>query len=361
MQTAEQSKITSTEGKVKEENQTKGATVAKASVYYTEKALGVLDPRGWVGSYYGFGARFRTRRAIELHDGRARATDLDRNGFELGKLPAILRRPKEEWLEARTVAQELFASAEQVLEARYPGTKALVFDHIVRGVPGSKLSSQPVPFVHNDYSIDSGAPRIKALLADFADKDILEEVASARVAIVNLWAPLSAVERDPLAFVDWTSTRPEDLAVVRIQYSTRVGETSVVYPNDKHEWVWYPDMVPGEAILLKTWDSADSNDPARSRFAVHSSAELQSNDVSHFFGGQPEAPPRESIELRAMVLFHAKAKTDLLTRDFVAPHIARLDDPNDGEGFEKRVSTNIVDGRPDAFVPVSALVQSVAA
>jgi len=336
------------------------AETRKATVYYTEK-LPAYDPRAWVGSLYGLGGRWRAARTVELKDGRERSTDLDANGFELGRLEAVRTQPKETWLDPARVAEELFPAAEAVLEERFPGAKALVFDHIVRGLSGSKLSSKPVPYVHNDYSVDSGAPRIKALLKDVADPAVLEEVAGARVAIVNLWAPLSPVRRDPLAFVDWTTTKPEDLVVVKVHYDTRDGETSVVYPNDDHDWVSYPDLQPGEAVLLKTWDSPDPDHPERSRFAIHSSAELQAtpkDDVFSFFSASADAvPPRESIELRAMVLFHPKAKTDLLTQDFVAPHIMRLRNPELASGFEKRISTELVDGDPRAFVPVSALPQ----
>jgi len=332
----------------------------KATVYYTTK-LPYYDPRAWVGELVlGLGPRWRLAQEVTLEDGRKRATDLDANGFELGRLPKITEQPKTHWLDAKAVAAELFPAAEAVLERRFPGAKALVFDHIVRGLEGPTLTSKPVPYAHNDYSVNSGKPRAKALLRDFATSStILDEVMTDRVAIVNLWCPLSEVRRDPLAFVDWRTTRPEDLVVVKVKYATRDGETSVAYPSANHEWVSYPRMQPGEAILLKTWDSPPEDDlvpqsdsSQRSRFAIHSSAELTNTKGT-------DEPTRESIELRAMVLFHPKASTELLEKPFVAPHIARLD-AAENKGFEKRVSTTLVDGDPRAFVPVLAPITATA-
>ena len=313
----------------------------RAAVEYTVK-IPWYDPRSLFGEYYGLGGRWRSKTNVELKNGRERHVDVDRNGFELARFDAILQGPKTKWLEA---GSELFPAVEQLVSDRF-GAKALVFDHIIRGVETAKFASKPVPFVHNDYSVDSGKPRVRALLKDFTDPSLLQEVTDARVAIVNVWCPLEPVQRDPLAFVDWRTTDPEDLVVVHIQYTTRSGETSVVYPNPNHEWVSFPMMVPGEAVLLKTWDSPDPKDPSRSRFAIHSSA-----DTSSFFD-VVTPPTRESIEFRAMVLFHPKARDPAFFQSpFVPPHIAR----SDNNGFEVRLSTTLVDGDPNAFIPVSKL------
>ncbi|MEM6684620.1 MAG: methyltransferase, partial [Bacteroidota bacterium] len=81
---------------------------------------------------------------------------------------------------------------------------------------------------------------------------------------------LKPVERDPLAFVDWTTTEPKDIIVAKLQYTDRTGETSLVYDNPKHQWVTFPDMQPGEAVLLKVWDTVGA------RFALHASPQTHS-------------------------------------------------------------------------------------
>jgi hypothetical protein len=59
-----------------------------------------------------------------------------------------------------------------------------------------------------------------------------------------------------------------------------------------HRWFYFPKMTADEALLLKCYDSATDG---RARFAPH---------TAFVDPTTPEdAPPRESIELRALV-FH---------------------------------------------------------
>jgi hypothetical protein len=62
--------------------------------------------------------------------------------------------------------------------------------------------------------------------------------------------------------------------------------------NPAHRWYWLPEMTTDEALLLKVYDSARDG-PAR--FSPHTAFADP--------GAPPDAPPRQSIELRAL-LFH---------------------------------------------------------
>lgn len=308
-------------------------------VQYAQR-LHALDPRQLRGSPW------MTTKDVALRNGREREYDVDKNGFELAQLD-VARRDARQFYDPTTASQVLYPAATKLLEQRFPGATALVFDHIARGGDPSKpLVSRPVPLVHNDYSVDSGKPRIKALLADVSDPAVLDHVLDDRVAIVNVWVPLAPVEQDPLAFVDWKTTQPTDLIVVKRQYTERTGETSMVYENSSHDWVYFPDMQPGEVALLKVWDTPDDS---RARFAIHAAPKTFRPSI---FSSDRAPPPRESIELRCMVLFHPKAKTNLLTAPFVAPHIRRLQTQEAGraaKGFETLVSKTYVDGDPHAW------------
>lgn len=286
-------------------------------VQYATRLDYTLDPRQLPAWYFGLGSRWVTTREVELQNGRERACDIDKHGFELTTIP----QPAPHY-DPQQAADELYPVVEDLLERRF-GAKALVFDHVCRGAGSSK----PVSLVHNDYSIDSGRPRIRALLAD-ADPRVFED----RVAIVNVWIPLKPVRRDPLAFVDWTTAEPKDLIVAKLKYSDRTGETSLVYDNPKHQWVTFPHMQPGEAILLKVWDTIGA------KFALHASPQTHS-----YFS---KAPTRESIELRCMLLFHPHANT-LITKPFVAPHIRRLQQGKNH--FEILESKTFEDGDPHAW------------
>lgn len=325
----------------------------KGKIVYTEKLEYSLDPRRLLGWYGGMGDRFFTTQEIELEDAREEKMDVDVNGFELGRLETMA---KESYFDPLIVSKELFPAAEEMLEKRFPGSTCFVFDHIVRAEDkkNATLVSKPVSFAHNDYSVDSGKPRIQSLLekSEGIDEQVLSEVMKERVAVVNVWMPLSPVKRDPLAFVDWKTTRPEDLIVVKLEYGgdePRLGETTLAYPSPLHRWRYFSDMVPGEAILLKTWDR--HTDQA-ARFAVHGAPQLVREDDGWFFSSSlsDRSPARESIELRCMVLFSPKAK-ELFKEGarFVAPHIKRINNNKDSKGFEKLVKKTLVDGDPRAF------------
>lgn len=82
---------------------------------------------------------------------------------------------------------------------------------------------------------------------------------------------------------------PSDLV-----YPHRVGETYSVRYNPAHHWFYVPEMQPHEVLLLKCYDSETDG---RARFAPHGAFTDPTTP--------PDAPPRESIELRTLV-FHRK-------------------------------------------------------
>merc|ERR1711879_663001 len=124
---------------------------------------------------------------------------------------------------------------------------------------------------------------------------------------------------DPLAMLEWSSQRPEDVMTIRLVYEHRVGEVYRVLPSPTHRWVYFPEMQPGECIVFKVFDSATDG---RARFSLHSAFEDPNSPT--------EAPCRESVELRCAVLFGEQSES--LAPGFVAPHLQpgsldRIDDP----------------------------------
>ena len=97
----------------------------------------------------------------------------------------------------------------------------------------------------------------------------------------------------PLAVCDALSVQPEQLIPSDLVYQNRVGETYSVRYDAAHRWYYVPRMETDEVLLLKCYDSMTDG---RARFAPHTAF----IDPTTPRG----APPRESIELRALV-FHA--------------------------------------------------------
>jgi hypothetical protein len=75
-------------------------------------------------------------------------------------------------------------------------------------------------------------------------------------------------------------------------FCDKVGETYAFRANPAHQWSYFPAQQPNEVLLLKIFDS---NTDGTARLTAHTSFQ----DLT--FG--PEAPPRRSIEVRALVFW----------------------------------------------------------
>jgi hypothetical protein len=183
-----------------------------------------------------------------------------------------------------------------MLKQKTEAKRILVFDHTIRTNANAdkKLTDEtktsqrtPVMLVHCDYTAESGPTRVRQLLGEEAD-DLL----SHRVAFINVWKPINVVEERPLAMCDVTSTTPEDFFKLHLRYRDRNGENYVMRHSPEHKWWYFPKMTPGQVILLKTYDSEMDG---RARFLGHTAFEDPTS--------LPDAPTRESIEIRTIAFF----------------------------------------------------------
>jgi hypothetical protein len=129
---------------------------------------------------------------------------------------------------------------------------------------------------------------VRTLLPDEAD-----QLLKGRFAVINLWRPIRGpLEDAPLAFCDARSVSFDDLAPMDLIYPDRVGETYLVKYNPRHRWFYAPRMRADEALLIKSYDSAEDG---RARFTPHTAFEDPTTPVNRL--------PRESIELRALAFY----------------------------------------------------------
>ena len=109
----------------------------------------------------------------------------------------------------------------------------------------------------------------------------------------NFWHPLKRpVEEKPLAMCDVTSSGPADFITMKLRYRDRNGEIFVMRHSAQHRWWYFPQLTQDHAILLKTYDSETDG---RARFIGHSAFDDPNT--------RPEAPMRESIEIRTVAFF----------------------------------------------------------
>ena len=170
----------------------------------------------------------------------------------------------------------------------------VVFDHTVRrrvedaAHSNGRPRREPVPRVHNDYTVKSGPQRVRDLLAEEA-----EALLRRRFSIINVWRPIRGpLEDAPLALCDAQSVAPEDLVATDLLYRDRTGETYNVRHNPAHRWFYAPRMSRDEVLLFRCYDSAADG---RARFVPHAAFE------------DPTMPrtaiPRESIEVRTLAFY----------------------------------------------------------
>ncbi|MDB5414881.1 MAG: hypothetical protein JWR10_3216 [Rubritepida sp.] len=181
----------------------------------------------------------------------------------------------------------------EVIRQATGADRVFVFDHTLRRrILGQEDNRdgprQPATRVHVDHTAKSGPQRVRDLLPDEA-----EELLKGRVQVVNLWRPIRGPVLDsPLAFADARTVPFSDYVPSDLIYPHRVGETYSVRYNPAHRWFYVPQLRTDEALLIKCYDSETDG---RARFVPHS--------AFHDPTTPPDAPPRESIELRTLV-FH---------------------------------------------------------
>jgi hypothetical protein len=220
----------------------------------------------------------------------AQALSLDREGFQLVTAASNV----SDLYDQEAVQTRYYAETVSLLEDLTGASRVVVFDHTIRRrVPGAADRSagvprQPVPRVHNDYTVKSGPQRVRDLLGEDAGR-----LLSRRFCVVNVWRPIRGPIQDaPLAVADAQSVDPDDLVATDLVYPDRTGEIYYVRFNPSHRWFYASAMRQDEVMLIKCFDSADDG---RARFVPHAAFvdPTMPADVS----------PRQSIELRTLV-FH---------------------------------------------------------
>ncbi|KAJ3529188.1 hypothetical protein NMY22_g9099 [Coprinellus aureogranulatus] len=98
----------------------------------------------------------------------------------------------------------------------------------------------------------------------------------------------------PLGLCDYRSVNPEkDALPVALVYPDREGETYGITYNPNHKWKYLRGMTPEEVVLIKCFDSVQDGSVAV--FTPHTGFSDPTTP--------PDAPHRESIELRALVFY----------------------------------------------------------
>jgi hypothetical protein len=220
---------------------------------------------------------------------RANGLSLDAEGFALLRVPSAHKA----YDDPDAIRADYYPEVERLIAGATGARRVIAFDHNVRNAAraagGEAGIRGPVSRTHNDFTDRSGRDRA---LSELKARGLDPALLRGRFAIVNLWRPIGRpVEKSPLAFADARTVAPHDLIVSDLVYRDRVGETYALGFNPAQHWYHFPRLTPDEAILIKGYDSAEGV----ARFTPHSAFDDP--------GSRAGAPERESIEVRALVLY----------------------------------------------------------
>jgi hypothetical protein len=229
-------------------------------------------------------------RRITIRNGRLCAASfaLDRDGFRFLQHDTSVA----DFFDEDEVRRAYYAEMEALVKAESGASRVVVFDHTLRTADDAQREAKKIREVvfrvHNDYTEWSGPQRVRDLLAQEA-----EALLRRRFAIIQVWRPIRhPVESFPLAICDARSLSPRDLVVSERRYPDRVGQTYALTYNPSHVWYWFPRMWRDEALVFKTYESLADG---RARWTAHAAFEDPTSS--------PDAPPRESIEIRTLAFF----------------------------------------------------------
>ncbi len=242
---------------------------------------------------------WRERVSVPVYDCRPimdRLT-LDEAGFQV----LTQRSACSDFYDPDVVRRTYYPESAALLKDATGALEVFIFDHNVRNQAradrGETGVREPVDGAHNDYTLSSGPRRIREVLAD---NNALEYV-DQRAALVNLWRPIAGPVQDrPLAICHARATSLEDFIPTEIQHFSEdnletphlTGEIYSFQHSPRHRWFWVSDMQPDEVMLLKCFDTANDG---RALFTGHTGFDNPACP--------PQFTPRESIELRTVVVF----------------------------------------------------------
>ena len=229
-------------------------------------------------------------RPVPIRDGRAEAAELslERTGFVLVEHRTAVR----DFFDRQELETVYYAEVERLIGEVSGASRVVLFDHTLRSGDESereaKLVREPVLSAHNDYTEWSGPQRVREIMGDEA-----ETLLRRRFAIIQVWRAINQpIQSNPLAVADARTVEMDDLMIAERRYPNRVGQTYRLKHNAKHQWFYFPQMRRDEALVFKVYDSEKDG---RARFTPHSAIEDPTTPAG--------APPRQSIEARALAFF----------------------------------------------------------
>lgn len=258
------------------------------------------------------GSKDQDIRLLPVHDIRGHEPDytLDKNGFCIFQHESA----EKSFVDNDIIRAVYYPELESLLKRQFPdSTQIILLPHIVRSAPRKTDFSGPTDSAWNKPDRGQApAPRVHidftrrgthlVLVQASGEKEASCITGSGRRHVVlSIWRPIKTVKRDPLGVCDARTVVDGDLVPLRRVYPDgKEGENIVVKAHGsgeeagecKHKWYWLSNQRPDEVLMIKIFDSEDAE--GRVTRTPHASFEIECDEGE---------PPRESIEMRAVICY----------------------------------------------------------
>ncbi len=225
---------------------------------------------------------------VVIRDARAiqDRLDLEKNGFVL----LNRRTAVTDFTDKQAIREVYYPEIEALVKEITGATRVLIFGDIVRsdaaGTPDSRL---PARGAHVDYD----EPTVQWWTRQEVGDEEAERLLKHRHMLINLWRPITTVEKSPLALCDASTVEKQDLNRSEVRgglddpgRATMCGFN--LQHSPRHRWYYVPRMRPDEIFAFKLCDS----DPGRVQWTGHTAFDDPTS--------APDARPRQSIEIRTI-------------------------------------------------------------
>jgi hypothetical protein len=215
---------------------------------------------------------------------------LEKNGFMLITRPTAVKN----FLDPEEVKRVYYPEIQALVKEITGAADVLTFGEMVRS-DSKKMNDggQPAFGAHVDYKDRTVREFAGTVLGE---KEAERWLARGRYMNMNLWRPITTVERTPLAVCDASTVTPDSLEDSEVRGGLGDPNRPPLYGynlsySPEHRWYYVPRMQPDEILAFKIFDTDDK----RVMWTGHTAFTDPSSP--------PDAKPRQSIEIRTISLF----------------------------------------------------------
>ena len=221
---------------------------------------------------------------------------LDRNAFQYVKQNTALSTQDFYDNPHQTIDRVYYPEMEALIAQHLGATNVVIINHQVRN-ESKRGAGTYAKGVHCDFAPSWAEDMYRRALTKLPTETDRTRCAKGRFVVVNAWRNISVdpIEQDHLAVCDETSlVQPDDYIPGEFRGYGIGGKQFRLASRNAHQHRWYylPNMQHDEVLIFKQHDS----DPNLSgRHCFHTAF----RDAT----ARDDAPPRESIEVRAVAFF----------------------------------------------------------